>query len=130
MYSDSVIEHFMCPCNAWYMPNADGIGSVDNGDCRDKFMMFIRVREEIIEAISFLVFGCGAAVACGSMTTVLAKGKTINEAQDITEQDIIYRLGGLPEHKQHCSNLGVRALRAAIQDYISKHGLKKDPCNR
>lgn len=85
-------------------------------------MIFIKVREGIIYDISFLIFGCGAAVASGSMTTVLAKGKTLQAALTITEQNIIDALDGLPEAKQHCSNLGVAALRSAIQNYLSKQG--------
>ncbi|MCC5466307.1 iron-sulfur cluster assembly scaffold protein [Pelosinus baikalensis] len=122
MYSDTVIDHFMSPRNAWQMPDADGIGTIGEPDCGDHCMMFIKIREEIIHEISFLIFGCGAAVASGSMTTVLAKGKSIKEALELTEQDIINALDGLPEGKQHCSNLGVAALQAAIKDYLAKQG--------
>ncbi len=79
------------------MPDADGIGTIGEPDCGDHCMMFIKVREEIIHEISFLIFGCDAAVASGSMTTVLAKGKSIKEALELTEQDIINALDGLPE---------------------------------
>lgn len=122
MYSEKVIEHFMSPQNAWYMPDADGVGRTGEPGCGDNCMIFIKVREGIIHDISFLIFGCGAAIASGSMTTVLAKGKTIQAALKITEQDIIDALDSLPEAKQHCSNLGVAALRAAIRDYLSKQG--------
>lgn len=122
MYSDKVIEHFMAPHNAWYMPNADGVGEIGEPGCGDNCMIFIKVRKEVIYDISFLIFGCGAAVASGSMTTVLAKEKTIKDALKITEQDVIDGLEGLPEVKQHCSNLGVAALRAAIRNYLVKQG--------
>lgn len=122
MYSEKVMEHFMMPRNAWFMPDPDGVGKSGDPGCGDSFMLFIQVRDDVIATISFLVFGCGAAIACGSMTTVLAKGKSISEALHITQQDIIDALGGLPETKQHCSNLGVAALQAAIQDYIGKKG--------
>ncbi|CUH95345.1 hypothetical protein P22_1415 [Propionispora sp. 2/2-37] len=122
MYSEKVIEHFLSPQNAWYMPDADGVGRIGEPGCGDNCMIFIKVREGIIHDISFLIFGCGAAIASGSMTTVLAKGKTLQAALEITEQDIIDALDGLPEAKQHCSNLGTAALRAAIQDYLIKQG--------
>ncbi|MDR3565920.1 MAG: iron-sulfur cluster assembly scaffold protein [Negativicutes bacterium] len=122
MYSEKVMEHFMKPRNVWYMPNHDGMGAIGDPGCGDNFKMFIQVRNDIIAKISFLVFGCGAAIACGSMTTVLAQGKKISDALKITEQDVIVALDGLPEAKQHCSNLGVVALQAAIQDYLVKHG--------
>lgn len=120
MYSEKVFDHFMSPRNAGYMTDADGIGRIGEPDCGDNCMIFIKVRNEVISEISFLIFGCGAAVASGSMTTVLAKGKRLQEALEITEQNIIDALDGLPENKLHCSNLGVAALRAAIQNYIAK----------
>jgi len=122
MYSEKVMEHFMKPRNAWYMPNPDGIGTAGDTGCGDNFKMFIQVRQNIISNISFLVFGCGAAIACGSVTTILARGKSIEEALKITEQDVVETLDGLPEIKRHCSNLGVGALHAAISDYMSKQG--------
>lgn len=122
MYSEKVMEHFMKPRNVWNMPNPDGVGTVGDPGCGDNFKMFIQVRNDIISNISFLVFGCGAAIACGSMTTVLAKEKSIIDALKITEQDVIDALDGLSEAKQHCSNLGVAALQAAIQDYLAKQG--------
>ena len=122
MYSDKVIEHFTLPKNAGRMLDADGIGSVGEPSCGDNCVIFIKVREERIEDISFLIFGCGAAIASGSVTTVLAKGKTLRDALKITDQDIIDALDGLPEIKQHCSNLGATALHAAINDYLVKQG--------
>lgn len=120
MYSEKVVEHFVSPKNTGRMLDADGIGTVGEPDCGDNCMIFIKVREDIIHDISFLIFGCGAAIASGSMTTVLAKGKTLQEALQITEQDILHALGGLPEAKEHCSNLGASALHAAIHDYLAK----------
>lgn len=122
MYSEKVFKHFLSPQNTWYMPDADGVGRIGKPGCGDNCVIFIKVREDTIRDICFLIFGCGAAIACGSMTTVLAKGKTIRAALKITEQDIIDALDGLPEAKQHCSKLGVAALRAGIQDYWVKQG--------
>jgi len=122
MYSDKVLDHSTSPRNARHMPDADGIGSIGEPGCGDHCMIFIKVRQEIIQDISFLIFGCGAAIASASMTTELAKGKRIIEALEIMDQDIIDALDGLPEAKQHCSNLGVAALQAAIKDYLIKQG--------
>ncbi|MCM8710110.1 iron-sulfur cluster assembly scaffold protein [Clostridium sp. SYSU_GA19001] len=121
-YSDIVIEHFMCPRNAGVIKNFNGEGSNGDPKCGDSLNIYIRVENNLIEDISFLVYGCPASIATSSMTTVLAKGKTLDEALKITEDDIINALGGLPENKKHCSNLGVKALRNAINNYIQKSG--------
>lgn len=120
MYSDKVIEHFMTPRNVGTMADADGKGTFGDPGCGDSLTIYIKVKDNVIEGISFLVFGCTASVATSSMTTVLAKGKTIEKALEIQEGDIVEALDGLPENKLHCSNLGVQALRSAIKDYLSK----------
>jgi nitrogen fixation NifU-like protein len=120
MYSAKAMEHFFKPHNIFVMTEPDGVGISRNCNCGDNLKMFIQVQEGMITNISFLVFGCGAAIACGSMTTTLAEGKSIEDALKITEQEVIDALDGLPEHKRHCSNLGVSALRAAIEDYQAK----------
>lgn len=120
MYSEKVIEHFMSPRNAGSMPDADGEGVMGDAKCGDTLNIYIKVSDGIIEEVNFLAFGCTASIATSSMTTVLAKGKTLEEAMKITEQDVIDALDGLPEEKKHCSNLGVGALNNAIQDYIEK----------
>lgn len=107
----------MCPQNAHSMPDADAKGSVGDPSCGDALTMFIKVKNNRITDISYLVFGCCASVATSSMTSVLAKGKLLEEALSITEEDIITALDGLPENKQHCSNLGVSALKKTIQHY-------------
>jgi NifU homolog involved in Fe-S cluster formation len=100
------------------MSDPDGVGASGDPGCGDNFKMFIKVNEGVLADVSVLVFGCCAAIACGSVTTVLAKGKRIEDALKITEQDVVDALDGLPEVKQHCSNLGVSALRAAIDNYL------------
>lgn len=122
MYSEKVIEHFMCPQNVGSMPDADGEGTVGDANCGDTLTIYVKVQDDIITDISFLVFGCTASIATSSMTTVLAKGKSLETALEITEQDIIDALDGLPEQKHHCSNLGVSALRQAIHNYLEKQG--------
>ena len=107
----------MSPRNAHTMPDADAEGTVGDPSCGDCLVMYLKVKDERIEDISYLVFGCCGAIATSSMTSELAKGKTLDEALNITEDDVVDALDGLPESKIHCSLLGVGALRAAIQNY-------------
>ncbi len=123
-FTDIVIEHFMCPRNVGSMPDANGEGTCGDPACGDSLTIYIKVKDNVITDISFLVFGCVAAIASSSMTTELAKGRTLEEALKITDTDIANALGGLPEHKMHCSVLGATALKNAIENYhtrISKH---------
>jgi len=82
--------------------------------------MYIKVKDDRIADIKFKTFGCGAAIATSSMTTDMAKGKTLEEALKITRADVATSLGGLPPVKMHCSNLAADALHAAIKDYYKK----------
>ncbi|MBU4440531.1 MAG: iron-sulfur cluster assembly scaffold protein [Firmicutes bacterium] len=125
MYSDKVIEHFKNPQNAHGMMNADAQSTVGDPSCGDSLKLFIKVKDNRIKEISYLVFGCCGSIATSSMTTVLAKGKTLKEALKITEEDVIEALDGLPEEKKHCSNLGVSALKMAIQDYQDRQTKSK-----
>jgi nitrogen fixation NifU-like protein len=111
----------MCPQNAHSMPDADAEGSYGDPSCGDYLTVYLKVKDNRIEEISYLVFGCCASIATSSMTSVLAKGKTLEEALNITEEDIIQALDGLPENKVHCSNLGVSALHSAIENYLNKN---------
>jgi nitrogen fixation NifU-like protein len=120
-YTDTVIEHFMCPQNVGSMIDADGEGTCGDPACGDFLTIYIKVKNGIINDISFLVFGCAAAIATSSMTTELAKDKTLEQGMKMTEYDIIKALGGLPENKKHCSILGVKALKNAIYDYLKKN---------
>ncbi|MCR3922144.1 MAG: iron-sulfur cluster assembly scaffold protein [Firmicutes bacterium] len=119
-YNDTVIEHFSCPRNVGEMHDANGEGTFGDSECGDMLTIYIKVRDGIIKDISFLVFGCVASVATSSMTTELAKGKTIKDALEINEDDIVEALGGLPDAKKHCSNLGVKALKNAIINYLTR----------
>lgn len=120
MYSEMVMEHFTDPKNVGLMKDADSIGVIGDGDCGDQCVIFIKVDKGRISRCSFLVFGCAPAIASGSMTTVLAQGKTLEEALAISEEEILRALGGLPEAKAHCSNLGAAALHAAVEEYLGK----------
>ena len=120
MYSEKVLDHFRSPRNVGEIEDADGVGSVGNPVCGDMMSIYIKVKDEKIDDIKFRTFGCGAAIATTSMTTELAKGKTLDEAMEITRQDVADELGGLPPVKMHCSNLAADALHEAIEDYRGK----------
>ncbi len=111
----------MCPRNAHSMPDADAQGQYGDPACGDALTMYIKVQNGVLTHVSYLVFGCSASIATSSMTSVLAQGKTLREALRITEDDVTHALDGLPEAKQHCSNLGVSALRNAIYAYLEAH---------
>jgi nitrogen fixation protein NifU and related proteins len=103
------------------MPDCDAYGTVGDPACGDSLTFYLRVKDDRIEEVSYLVLGCCGAIATSSMTSVLAKGKTIEEVLKITEEDVITALDGLPESKVHCSVLGVKAVHKAIDDYYAKH---------
>jgi nitrogen fixation NifU-like protein len=119
-YSDQVMEHFMSPRNMHAIENADAEGYYGDPSCGDYLIVFLKVENEIISDVGLLVYGCPASIATSSVTGELAKGKSLDEALNITDQDVIDALGGLPEHKKHCSVLGVSALRNAIDAYKTK----------
>jgi len=125
-YSEIVMDHFRNPRNVGVIENPDGYGKVGNPVCGDLMEIFIKVKEEegdIIDDVKFRTFGCGSAVATSSMVTTMAKGMKVDDAYNITRQDVADELGGLPPIKMHCSNLAADALKAAIDNYRTK----KDP---
>lgn len=124
MYSDKVMEHFQNPRNVGEIEDADGVGTVGNPTCGDLMTIYIKVKDDKIEDIKFKTFGCGAAIATSSMVTEMAMGKTIDEAMEITRNDVADNLEGLPPVKMHCSNLAADALHAAIDNYKEKKGEK------
>ena len=120
LFTDEVIDYFSNPRNAGEMEDANGIGDAGDPSCGDTMRLYIKVEENVITGVSFKICGCVAALASASVTTVLVKGKTIDEALMITNKDISDALGGLPEQKLHCSVLGAEAIRNAVADYRSK----------
>ena len=126
MYSDKVMDHFKNPRNMGEIEDADGVGVVGNPTCGDVMNIYIKVKDDKIEDIKFKTFGCGAAVATSSMITELARGKTLDEALEITRNDVADALEGLPPVKMHCSNLAADGLKAAIEDYRKKKEGGKD----
>lgn len=119
-----MLDLFRNPKNVGEIPDADGVGTVGNPVCGDMMTIYIKVKDDKIVDIKFKTFGCGAAIATSSMTTELAKGKTLDEAMKITRADVADELGGLPPIKMHCSNLAADALHEAIKDYKRKRGEK------
>ncbi len=125
MYSDKVMDHFKNPRNVGEIKDADGVGTVGNPVCGDMMTMYIKVKGDKIADIKFKTYGCGAAIATSSMTTELALGKTVDEAEKITRQSVADALDGLPPVKMHCSNLASDALQEAIKDYRKKKEEKR-----
>ncbi len=122
MYTDKVMDHFTNPRNVGEIENADGVGTVGNAKCGDIMKIYLKIENDIIEDIKFKTFGCGAAVATSSMATELIKGKSVNEALELTNKAVIDALGGLPPAKVHCSVLAEEAVRAALLDWAEKNG--------
>lgn len=120
MYSEKVIDHFTNPRNVGEIENADGIGQVGNAKCGDIMRITLDIEGNIIKDVKFKTFGCGAAVATSSMVTEMVKGKTLEEALEISNATVAEALGGLPQTKMHCSNLAADAVHAAIKDYMEK----------
>ena len=114
------MDHFRNPRNMGEMSDADAVGEVGNPVCGDLMYIYIKVKDDKIEDITFQTFGCGAAIATSSMVTELAKGKSLEEAMKITRQDVADSLDGLPPIKMHCSNLAADGLHDAINKYREK----------
>ena len=131
MYSEKVMDHFSNPRNVGEIADANGVGQVGNPKCGDIMKMYLKIEDNVIKDAKFKTFGCGAAVATSSMATELVKGKTVEEALQITNKAVAEALDGLPPIKMHCSNLAEEAIRSAIEDYKRREGLLngKDACN-
>ena len=133
LYSDIVKEHFTNPRNVMgsesdFSYNAKG--QTGNIKCGDQMMMLLKIENDIIVDIRWKTYGCASAIASTSMLSELVKGMNIKEAYEIRPEDLVEKLGGLPDYKIHCSVLGDKALRAAIDDYLEKDnraGLFKEP---
>ena len=126
MYSELVMEHFTNPRNVGEIPDADGVGTEGNPVCGDIMRIYIKVKDDRIEDIKFKTFGCGAAIATSSMVTEMVKGKTLEEAMQVSNRAVAEALGGLPSNKMHCSNLAADALHKAIEDYRRKQESESD----
>jgi nitrogen fixation NifU-like protein len=124
VYTEKVMDLFMNPKNAGRMEDPDGVGEVGNARCGDIMKIYIRVKDERIEDISFETFGCASAIASSSMVTEMVKGMTLDQALAISNKEVVNALGGLPPQKIHCSVLAEEGIRAAIEDYRSRQKAK------
>ena len=125
LYGEKVMDHFMHPRNVGQIKDANGVGETGNPTCGDIMKIFLKIEqndkgEDYIEDVKFQTFGCGAAVATSSMVTEMVKGKTLDEAEKISNAAVAEALGGLPPVKMHCSNLAANALHEAIKNYKNK----------
>ena len=126
MYSEKVMDHFNNPRNVGEIENPSGVGTVGNAKCGDIMRMYLDIDEnQVIKEAKFKTFGCGAAVATSSMATELVKGKTVEEAMQVTNKAVMEALDGLPPAKIHCSVLAEEAVKAAIDDYYKKKAAKE-----
>ena len=124
MYSEKVMDHFQHPRNVGEIENASGVGTVGNAKCGDIMRMYLDIDDNgIIRECKFKTFGCGAAVATSSMATELVKGKSIQEALQVTNKAVMEALDGLPPVKVHCSLLAEEAIHAALWDYAQKYNI-------
>lgn len=121
LYSEKVMDHFMNPRNVGKIDDADGVGKVGNAKCGDIMKIYIKVDNNIITDVKFNTFGCGSAIASSSMATEMIKGKSLDDALELTNKAVAEALDGLPAHKMHCSVLAEEAIKAAIDDYKEKH---------
>lgn len=121
LYNDIVMDHFMNPRNMGDITDADGVGEVGAAACGDIMKISLKIQDGKIQDARFKTFGCGSAIASSSMATELIKGRTLEEARNFSNQEVVDALGGLPPVKIHCSVLAEEALKTALEDYIKKH---------
>jgi len=126
MYSEKVIDHFTNPRNVGELPDADGVGTVGSPKCGDIIKMFLKIDEGVVTDARFKTFGCGAAIASGSMATELIMNKPVADVALVTNGVVMEALDGLPTEKIHCSCLAEEALQAALWDYSTKSGVVID----
>jgi nitrogen fixation NifU-like protein len=127
LYNDTVMDHFLNPRNMGDVDEADGVGEVGAAACGDIMKISLKIRDGKIEDARFKTFGCGSAIASSSMATELIKGRTLEEAKNFSNQEVVDALGGLPPVKIHCSVLAEEALKAAIEDYEAKQATTRSP---
>ena len=123
-YSEKVMDHFTNPRNMGEIECPSGVGTVGNAQCGDIMRVYLDIDEGgIIRDVKFKTFGCAAAVATSSMATELVKGKSIQEALQVTNKAVCEALDGLPPIKVHCSLLAEEAIHAALWDYAEKNNI-------
>lgn len=127
MYSEKVMDHFANPRNVGEVADANAVGEVGNAKCGDIMKVYMRIEDNIIQEVGFKTFGCGAAIATSSISTEMVKGKTIEEALQLSNRAVTEALDGLPQDKIHCSVLAESAIRSAIADYYKRQGIDPEP---
>ena len=127
MYSEKVMDHFASPRNVGEVEEANAVGEVGNAKCGDIMKVYMRIENDVIQAVGFKTFGCGAAIATSSISTEMVKGKTIEEALQVSNRAVTEALDGLPREKVHCSVLAEQAIRAAIANYYERKGIDPTP---
>ena len=126
-YSEKVMDHFANPRNVGELEDANGVGEIGNAKCGDIMKMYIKVEDGRIADVKFKTFGCGSAIATSSLATEMIKGKTIEEALQLSNKAVVEALDGLPAHKIHCSVLAEQSIKAAIADYYRRQGIDPTP---
>ncbi len=121
MYNERVMKEFAEPKNVGYIEDADGVGKVGNASCGDIMEISLKIDNNIITDAKFRTFGCAAAIASSSVATQMVIGKSIDEALNIKNKDVVETLQGLPPQKIHCSVLAEEAIKKAVEDYQSKN---------
>lgn len=130
MYTEKVMDHFTNPRNVGEIEDANAIGQVGNPVCGDIMKMYLKIENDVVVDAKFKTFGCCAAIATSSVSTVLIKGMTVEEALKLTNKQVVDELGGLPPQKLHCSVLAEEAIRKAIADYYIRGGMSEDDANK
>ncbi len=121
MYNDVVLDHFQNPRNVGEIENPSAYAKLASPSCGDLIEIFMNIDEnEVITDVKFRTLGCAAAIASGSMATEMLKGKTVEEARKLTNQEVVENLGGLPSQKEHCSVLAEDVIAAALNSYEEK----------
>lgn len=126
LYNETVMDHFHNPRNVGVIEDADGVGEVGNPKCGDIMKIYLKIENDVITDIKFETFGCGSAIASSSIATEMVKGRTVAQALQLTNKEVVDALGGLPAYKLHCSVLAEQAIQAAVKDYFERHGISYD----
>ena len=120
VYNETLMDHFMHPRNIGEIENPDAMAEVGDPACGDFIRVYLMVEGEKISVFKFLTQGCPGAISTSSIATELAIGKTLDEALELTDNDVIKTAGGIPARKAHCSLLAIGGLHQAIQNYLEK----------
>ena len=119
-YTKKVMKHFLKPRNVGKIENADAVGKLENDRCGDLMVVYLKIKDNKIKDAKSQTLGCPAALAASDVLCDLVKGKTLEEAEKIKDEDITKKLGGLPAIKLHCSVLGAKTLKKAIEEHRKK----------